>query len=200
MMNVHIICVGKLKETFYTQAAAEYQKRLSPFCKLQLTELPEEKLPQDPSQAQIDAALKKEAAVIRSKLPPNAAVVALCIEGKLHSSEALAGLLRTWENNPAKHLVFLIDPFIGNNHKSQLDLMFSGKPGHFFQINSVLLCRYLLFQICPHLRQRIIPGDRIGRLIAFIPVPSDIIYPFLKISPPQFFITVMCQRIRQQAG
>ena len=75
---------------------------------MQLTELPEEKLPQDPSQAQIDAALKKEAAVIRSKLPPNAAVVALCIEGKLHSSEALAGLLRTWENNPAKHLVFLI--------------------------------------------------------------------------------------------
>ena len=112
MMNLHIICVGKLKETFYTQAAAEYQKRLSPFCKLQLTELPEEKLPQDPSQAQIDAALKKEAAVIRSKLPPNAAVVALCIEGKLHSSEALAGLLRTWENNPAKHLVFLI----GSSH------------------------------------------------------------------------------------
>ena len=96
MMNVHIICVGKLKETFYTQAAAEYQKRLSPFCKLQLTELPEEKLPQ----------------VIRSKLPPNAAVVALCIEGKLHSSEALADLLRTWENNPAKHLVFLI----GSSH------------------------------------------------------------------------------------
>lgn len=108
MMDIQIICVGKLKEKFYTEAMAEYQKRLSGYCRLQITELPEEKLPQDPSRAQIDAALKKEAGAIRGKLPANAAIVALCVEGRLRSSEELAELLRTWENHPAKHLVFLI--------------------------------------------------------------------------------------------
>ena len=59
-MDVQIICVGKLKEKFYQEACAEYIKRLSPYCRLTLVELPEEKLPQDPSQAQIDAALARE--------------------------------------------------------------------------------------------------------------------------------------------
>lgn len=113
MFSVEIICVGKLKERFYIDAAAEYQKRLGAFCKLQVVELQEEKLPPNPSQALIDAALKKEAAAIRAKLPPNAGVIALCIEGRLRSSEELAGLLRTWENNPAKHLVFLIGSSYG---------------------------------------------------------------------------------------
>lgn len=113
MMDVQIICVGKLKEKFYIDASAEYQKRLSGFCRLQITELPEERLPQDPSQAQIDAALRKEAQAIRAKLPPNSSLVALCVEGRLRSSEELAGLLRTWENSPAKHLVFLIGSSYG---------------------------------------------------------------------------------------
>ena len=113
MMNVHIICVGKMKEKFYMDAAAEYQKRLGAFCRLEIVELPEEKLPPNPSQALIDAALKKEAAAIRAKRPPNSSVAALCIEGRLRSSQELAGLLRTWENNPAKHLVFLIGGSFG---------------------------------------------------------------------------------------
>lgn len=107
-MNVHLICVGKLKESFYAQAAAEYVKRLKPFCRLSLVELPEERLPQEPSQAQIDAALSREAEAIRAKLPPSCSVVALCVEGRLRSSEELAGLLRTWEQSSAKHLAFVI--------------------------------------------------------------------------------------------
>jgi len=115
MMNIHIICVGKLKERFYIDAVAEYTKRLSAYCRLQILELPEEKLPQDPSQAQIDAALKKEAAAIRSKLPPNSRVIALCIEGRLRSSEELAAKLRDapWGFAGAKHLVFLIGSSYG---------------------------------------------------------------------------------------
>ncbi len=112
-MNVHIICVGKLKEKFYADAVAEYQKRLSPFCKLTITELAEERLPQDPSQTLIDAALAREADAIRAKLPPNPWLVAFCIEGKLHSSEELAGLLRSFERDSAKHLVFLIGGSFG---------------------------------------------------------------------------------------
>ena len=94
-MNVHLICVGKLKESFYAQAAAEYVKRLKPFCRLSLVELPEERLP-------------REAEAIRAKLPPSCSVVALCVEGRLRSSEELAGLLRTWEQSSAKHLAFVI--------------------------------------------------------------------------------------------
>lgn len=112
-MNITVICVGKLKEKFYIDAAAEYTKRLSGYCNLKLLELAEEKLPQAPSQAQIDNALKKEAAAIRAKLPPNAAVVALCIEGKTRSSEELAELMRSWEQGSVKNPVFLIGSSYG---------------------------------------------------------------------------------------
>ena len=108
MLDVHILCVGKLKEKFYTEAAAEYVKRLGGYCRLTLTELPEERLPKSPSRAQIDAALEKEAAAIRARLPQNASLVALCVEGKLRSSEELARLVAGWSLSSAKHLVFLI--------------------------------------------------------------------------------------------
>ena len=107
-MNIQLICVGKLKEKFYLDAAAEYIKRLSPYCRFILTELTEERLPDAPTQGQIDAALAKEADAIRAKLPPSASLVALCVEGRLRSSEELASLLSTWANNSAKHLVFVI--------------------------------------------------------------------------------------------
>ena len=108
MLSVHLICVGKLKEKFYLGACEEYRKRLSAYCKLTLVELPEEKLPQNPSRAQIDAALEKEGAAIRAKIPANASLIALCVEGKTKSSEELAGLVRTFEQSAAKHLVFVI--------------------------------------------------------------------------------------------
>ena len=108
MLSVHLICVGKLKEKFYLQASEEYLKRLSGYCKLTLTELPEEKLPQDPSRAQIDAALEREAAAIRAKIPQNASLVAMCVEGRLRSSEELAKMVADWSMNSAKHLVFVI--------------------------------------------------------------------------------------------
>ncbi len=107
-MNIHIVCVGKLREPFYLQAAAEYAKRLGAYCKLRLVELPEERLPAAPTQGQIDAALSREAAAVRAKLPPSASVIALCVEGRMRSSPELARLLETWTHNSAKHLVFLI--------------------------------------------------------------------------------------------
>lgn len=108
MLSVHLICVGKLKEKFYLEACAEYLKRLTLYCRLTLTELPEAKLPQNPSLGEVAAALDKEGHAIRSKIPPNSSVVALCVEGKMRSSEELACLVRTWEQTAAKHLVFVI--------------------------------------------------------------------------------------------
>ena len=113
MLDVHILCVGKLKEKFYMEAAGEYVKRLGGYRRLTLTEPPEERLPKSPSRAQIDAALEKEAAAIRAKLPPNSSLVALCVEGKLRSSEDLARMVADWSLGSAKHLVFLIGSSYG---------------------------------------------------------------------------------------
>ena len=113
MQKVSIICVGKMKEKFYIDAAAEYVKRLSRFCKLEITELPEDRLPDDPSQAQIDAALAKEADAIRGKLPPSAYIIAMCVEGKTRSSEELASLMAQSANQGESHLVFLIGGSFG---------------------------------------------------------------------------------------
>ena len=108
MLSIHLICVGKLKEKFYREAVEEYTKRLSAYCKLNLLELPEARLPQNPSQGEINAALEKEAETIRAKIPASASIVAMCVEVKEKSSEELADLMRGWEQNSAKHLVFLI--------------------------------------------------------------------------------------------
>ena len=113
MQRITLICVGKLKEKFYIDAAAEYVKRLSRFCKLDLVELPEERLPQDPSPAQIEAALLREAEAIREKLPPASHLVALCVEGRQRSSEELAHLMAAWANRTEKRLVFLIGGSFG---------------------------------------------------------------------------------------
>ena len=113
MQKVTILCVGKLKEKFYMDAAAEYAKRLSRYCKLELVELPEERLPEDPSPAQIEAALLKEAAAIRAKLPAGASLIALCVEGELRSSEALARQMADWASQGVGQLVFLIGGSFG---------------------------------------------------------------------------------------
>lgn len=113
MQKVSIICVGKMKEKFYIDAAAEYIKRLSRFCKLEIVELPEDRLPDDPSQAQIDAALAKEAESIRSKLPASCYIIAMCVEGKTRSSEELARLMEESVHQGGSHLVFLIGGSFG---------------------------------------------------------------------------------------
>ncbi len=108
MQRITVICVGKLKEKFYLEAAAEYQKRLSRFCRLEVAELPEQRLRDAPSPGEIEQALAREAEQIRGKLPAGAAVVALCIEGELRSSEALAQFLAETGNRGQSALAFVI--------------------------------------------------------------------------------------------
>ena len=102
-----MICVGTLKEAFYKDACAEYMKRLSPYCKLTVVEIPEVKLSRDPTLGEITNALVKEGDAIRAKLPPSSRVIALCVEGKLCSSEELARMVPSTDGRD-KHLVFLI--------------------------------------------------------------------------------------------
>lgn len=90
MIQVTVICVGNLKEAYWREAVAEYEKRLSAFCKLTLVQLKEAKLSDDPSEGEIGAALADEGKRILAAIPPRAYPIALCVEGKQFSSEKLA--------------------------------------------------------------------------------------------------------------
>lgn len=108
MVDITLICVGKMKEKFYSEAAAEYMKRLGGYCKLSIVEIPEQRLSKNPSLGDIQGALEREGDAIRSKIPANSSVVALAIEGKMRSSGELAELISDWARSASKHLVFVI--------------------------------------------------------------------------------------------
>ncbi len=93
MIGVKFITLGTLKESYLREAAAEYEKRLGAFCKIQIVQLKEEKLPDDPSAGEIDKALEKEAQKIMAEIPQRAYRIAMCVEGKQLSSEELADKL-----------------------------------------------------------------------------------------------------------
>ena len=113
MQKISLICVGKLKEPFYAAAVAEYQKRLTRHCKLEILELPEQRLGDDPSPAEIEQALACEAAVIEEKLPRSATLIAMCIEGKLLSSTELSETITRLGATGSSQLVFLIGGSFG---------------------------------------------------------------------------------------
>ena len=93
MLNVKFITLGTLKESYLREAAAEYEKRLGAFCKVQTVQLKEEKLPDSPSEGEIRQALDREAQKIMAEIPPRAYKIAMCVEGKQLSSEELADKL-----------------------------------------------------------------------------------------------------------
>ena len=113
MLNIKIICVGKLKEKFYTAAAAEYMKRLSTLCRLEVEELPESRLPAQPSEAEIAAALKREGESIALRIPAGAMTVALCVEGKQLSSLRFSQFLEACALKGRSKLCFLIGSSVG---------------------------------------------------------------------------------------
>ena len=90
MLNVTIITIGTLKESYLREAAAEYEKRLGAFCKLDLIQLKETKLPESPTDAQIASALTAEGKQILASIPSRAYRIAMCVEGMQLSSEQLA--------------------------------------------------------------------------------------------------------------
>ena len=93
MIRINLITVGKLKEKYWRDAAAEYSKRLGAFCSFQLLELPEYKLPEDPNPTQIAQGLSREAELIRTKIPKGSFFCVLAPEGKMLSSEELDSCL-----------------------------------------------------------------------------------------------------------
>lgn len=90
MLKITIITIGKLKEKYFIEASKEYEKRLSAFCNLNMVELDQAFLPQNPGEKEINANLKSEADKIIKNIPKGAAVIPLCIEGKKFDSEGFA--------------------------------------------------------------------------------------------------------------
>ena len=152
MLNVMIICVGKLKEKFWTDACNEYAKRLKGFCSFSIIEVDEEKLPDTPSPAQIQNTLEKEGQRIIAKIPKNAKIISMCIEGKQKSSEKFAREISDLALNGASTLAFIIGGSWGlSQNVKNLSVMRLSMSEMTFphQLARVMLCEqiYRAFQI-----------------------------------------------------
>lgn len=95
MATIKIITVGSLKEDYLRDAVAEYEKRISGFCRVESVNIKEAKLPQNPSAGDIRRALDEEAKLILSAMPERAYKIAMCVEGKQFSSEDLAAKIQS---------------------------------------------------------------------------------------------------------
>lgn len=113
MFEITLITMGKLKEKFYISAAEEYKKRLGGYCRFTLLELPETRLPDDPSPAEIMAGLEKEADLIFQKLPKGAWFCIFTPEGKTLSSEQFATKLADVKLAGKSSACFLIGSSFG---------------------------------------------------------------------------------------
>ncbi len=127
MFSITLICMGKCKEKFYISASEEYGKRLGGYCQFKLLELPEHRLPDDPSPAEIAQGLAKEAEAIRKAIPKGSWLCVLTPEGKMQSSQELADTLKTVKNSGKSSACFLIGSSFGMDEsiKAQADCRLS---------------------------------------------------------------------------
>lgn len=130
MFDITLIAMGKLKEKFYITAAAEYEKRMKGYCNFKILEIPEVRLPDSPSPAEIAAGLEKEADLILAKIPKGAWFCVLTPEGKLISSEALSEKMADVKNTGKSSACFLIGSSFGiaQRVKEKADFKLSMSP------------------------------------------------------------------------
>ena len=117
MFDITLITMGKLKEKFYICAAEEYAKRLGAYCRFNLVELPEQRLPENPSPAEISAGLEKDAELILTKIPKGAWLCVFTPEGKDLSSEQFAQKLSEVKISGKSAACFLIGSSFGMAQK-----------------------------------------------------------------------------------
>ena len=128
-MKISIVCVGRLKEKYWTAAVDEYSKRLGKYIKLDITELPDEKAPESMSVAQERQVKEKEGERILKAIKDDAFVVTLEIEGKQFTSVELAGFISEKMTRGVSHIAFVIGGSLGLSDevikKSDYHLSFS---------------------------------------------------------------------------
>lgn len=120
MLDVTLICVGRLKDSFYDDASKEYLKRLKAYCNFDIAEIPAAALPEEPNLSQIASALEKEADAIIKRIPKGAGVVSMCIEGKMISSGELSGLLSKTAVSGVSKLAFIIGGSFGLSERIKM--------------------------------------------------------------------------------
>lgn len=127
MININFIVLGKLKEKYMKEFSAEYEKRLSGYCKLTVTELEPVKLSDNPSEQEIKNALAKETQMIKAKIPKNSFAFSMCIEGKQMSSEELSKKLEDIALSGKNNITFIIGSSFGlsDEIKQMSDYKFS---------------------------------------------------------------------------
>lgn len=147
MLKITIVCVGKLKETYWREACGEYAKRLGAYCNFEIVELAESRLSDSPSEKEISAALEKESAAMDKFLTrKNAFNIAMCIEGKELNSEQLSEKI----NSVAVGGYSTVNVFIGSSFglapkvKQLCDLRLSMSSMTFpHQLARVMICEQI---------------------------------------------------------
>ena len=113
MLNIKLICVGRLREKFYIDAFDEYTRRLSAYCKFECVELNEVKLGDKPSDKEIENALMRESADIEKAIPKDAYVIAMCVGAKQLKSEELAQKINSLAISGRGKICFIIGGSFG---------------------------------------------------------------------------------------
>lgn len=113
MLNVTVIAVGKIKEKYFTDAIAEYSKRLGRYCNLNVVEVKDEPTPDNPSEREKAMVLEKEGTRIAEKLPKSGCIVALCIEGREYDSVNFSDFIDKAAVEGGGNLTFIIGGSMG---------------------------------------------------------------------------------------
>ncbi len=112
MLKTTVISVGKMKEKFFLQAIEEYEKRLSRYAKVNIIELKDEPTPENPTDREREQILLKEGERIKEKIPKDAYIISLCVEGKQISSEEFSDILKDVPQT-SSNIVFIIGGSLG---------------------------------------------------------------------------------------
>ncbi|MBR0491768.1 MAG: 23S rRNA (pseudouridine(1915)-N(3))-methyltransferase RlmH [Clostridia bacterium] len=112
MLNINIICVGKIKEKFFSSAIEEYSKRLSKYCKLDILELPDEKIPDNPNETIENIVKEKECNNILKHLKKDSYIIALDLKGKEYTSVEFSEKLESLSMTNSK-ITFIIGGSLG---------------------------------------------------------------------------------------
>ena len=112
-MKITLVTVGKIKEPYFEDAIREYAKRLSRYCKLDIIQVADEKTPDGAGEAIVRQIKEKEGQRILSNIKDGAYVIALAIEGKMLTSEELAGRIQRLGVDGVGHIVFVIGGSLG---------------------------------------------------------------------------------------
>ena len=117
MLNINIVCVGKIKETYLKDAISEYSKRLSRFCNLNIIELPDEKLPEKLNESVIRDVKNKECTKMIQSIKKDSYIICLDLKGKEYSSEDFSKKIENIALNFNSSITFVIGGTLGLNEE-----------------------------------------------------------------------------------